>query len=103
MSDYYKLLGVSKNANEEEIRKAYKKMALKWHPDKNQDNKEIAEEKFKEISRAYEVLSNPNKRNTYNITGNTEEFIFTNPQEIFQTFCASFLSSDFREIFFFSQ
>jgi len=93
--DYYNVLGVSKDSTDEEIKKAYRKMALKWHPDKNQDNKEIAEEKFKEISRAYEVLSNPNKRNTYNITGNTEEFIFTNPQEIFQTFCASFLSSDF--------
>lgn len=93
--DYYNVLEVNKDSTDEEIKKAYRKMALKWHPDKNQDNKEIAEEKFKEISRAYEVLSNPDKRNTYNMTGNTDEFIFTNPQEIFKTFCTSFINSDF--------
>ena len=51
--DYYKLLGVNKNANEAEIKKKFKKLAIKYHPDKNPDNKEVAEEIFKKISYAY--------------------------------------------------
>ena len=62
--DYYEVLGVSKQASAEEIKKAYRKMAIKYHPDKNPDNKE-AEEKFKEAAEAYEVLSNPEKRSRY--------------------------------------
>ena len=61
---YYKTLGVSPDATEDEIRKAYKKLAIKWHPDKNQ-NKEEAEEKFKAISEAYSVLGNKEKRREY--------------------------------------
>ena len=53
--DYYEVLGVNKNASDNEIRRAYKKLALKWHPDKHPDNKKKAEEKFKEISEAYSV------------------------------------------------
>lgn len=53
MTDYYKILGVPKNAKDEEIRKAYKQLALKWHPDRNLDNKEEAEKMFKLISEAY--------------------------------------------------
>lgn len=68
MTDYYQLLGVSKNASLEEIKKAYRKKALKYHPDKNPDNPE-AEKKFKEISEAYEVLSDDNKRETYDQFG----------------------------------
>ena len=56
--DFYKTLGVDKNANAQEIKKAYRKLALQYHPDRNPGNKE-AEEKFKQISSAYEVLSNP--------------------------------------------
>jgi len=93
--DYYKILGVDKNASIDEIKKSYKKLALKWHPDKNPNNFEEAEKKFKEISRAYEVLSNSEKRTQYDFTGNTESFIFTNPEDIFQSFFASFISSDF--------
>ena len=67
--DFYNILGILKNASENEIRKAYKKMAMKWHPDKNQDNKEEATKKFKEISEAYEVLSDQEKRKLYDKYG----------------------------------
>ena len=60
--DYYEVLGVKKEATPQEIRKAYKKLAIKWHPDKNPDNKEEAENRFKEISEAYSVLSDPEKK-----------------------------------------
>lgn len=66
--DYYEVLGVSKEATEQEIKKAYRKMAMKYHPDKNQGNKE-SEEKFKEVNEAYEVLSDPQKRRTYDQFG----------------------------------
>ncbi len=66
--DYYEVLGVSKNSDINEIKKSYRKMALKYHPDKNPDNKE-AEEKFKEAAEAYEVLSNPDKKQRYDQFG----------------------------------
>ncbi|MFV0365176.1 MAG: molecular chaperone DnaJ [Mangrovibacterium sp.] len=66
--DYYEILGVSKSATPEEIKKAYRKMAIKYHPDKNPDNHE-AEEKFKEAAEAYEVLSNQEKRQRYDQFG----------------------------------
>jgi len=91
MSDYYKLLGVSKNANEEEIRKAYKKMALKWHPDRNPNNKEEAEEKFKEVGKVYKVLSDPNLRTRYDQFGEkglegSPEMEGFNPFDLFSGF-----------------
>ena len=67
--NYYKILGVSKTAEEKELKKTYRKLALKWHPDKNQDKKEEAEDNFKKISEAYEVLSNKEKRNLYDQFG----------------------------------
>ncbi len=66
--DYYKILGVDKNATAEEIKKAYRQLAKKYHPDRNQGEKE-AEEKFKEISEANEVLSDPEKRSKYDKLG----------------------------------
>lgn len=66
--DYYELLGISKGAAEDEIKKAYRKMAMKYHPDRNPDDK-AAEEKFKEISQAYEVLSNKEKKAAYDQYG----------------------------------
>ena len=62
--DYYEVLGVAKNASADEIKKAYRKMALKYHPDKNPGDKS-AEEKFKEAAEAYEVLSDDNKKARY--------------------------------------
>jgi molecular chaperone DnaJ len=66
--DYYEVLGVSKGATKEELKKAYRKMAIKYHPDKNPDNKD-AEHKFKEAAEAYEVLSNDQKRQRYDQFG----------------------------------
>ena len=67
--DYYEVLGVSKTATDEEIKKAYRKLAKKYHPDANPDNKEEAEAKFKEVNEAYETLSDSQKRKMYDQFG----------------------------------
>ena len=67
--DYYKILGVAKNTSEDELKKAYRKLAIKQHPDKNPNNKDEAEKKFKEISEAYDVLKDKEKRNMYDRFG----------------------------------
>ena len=66
--DYYDILGIAKTASADEIKKAYRKLAVKYHPDKNPGDK-AAEEKFKEVSRAYEVLSDEKKRKQYDQFG----------------------------------
>src|SRR3972149_59036 len=67
--DYYEVLGGGKNASPEEVKRAYRRMAIKHHPDKNPDNKKEAEAKFKECAEAYEVLSDPEKRQRYDQFG----------------------------------
>jgi DnaJ-class molecular chaperone len=92
--DYYDILEVNKNSSTEDIKKAYRKLALKWHPDKNKDNLEIANKKFLEINNAYQILNDPEKRRVYDLTG-TSENISTNPYEIFNSFFESFFGSEF--------
>lgn len=71
--DYYEVLGVPKTAGEKEIKSAYRKLARKWHPDANPDNPKEAEEKFKELQEAYAVLSDPEKRQKYDVLGSDWE------------------------------
>lgn len=121
MSDYYNLLEVPRNASPEDIRRAYRRLALRWHPDKNPDNKAEAEARFKEISEAYEVLSDESRRRQYDIYGHgghdadrhadygssrggnayhsTGAFAFTfrDPEELFREFFGS--SDPFRDLF----
>ena len=84
-NDYYKLLGIEKNANVDEIKKVYKKLAIKYHPDKNQglsvDEKKVCEDKFKKITEAYSVLSDSDKRKQYDMYGKVDgaaNFDFSN-------------------------
>lgn len=67
--DYYEILGISPNASSQEIKKAYRRLAVKYHPDKNRDNSKEAEEKFKEVSEAYKILSDGEKRKVYDEYG----------------------------------
>lgn len=104
--DFYSILGVSKNASKEEIKKAYKKLARKYHPDLNPDNKE-AEEKFKSLTTAYEVLSNDEKRKQYDHGGldeNEAYRYYTNHSNDFghykDIFEQAFGGFDFDELLF---
>jgi molecular chaperone DnaJ len=89
--DYYEILEVQRNASEDEIKKAYRKAAMKFHPDRNPGNKE-AEEKFKEAAEAYEVLSDETKRQRYNQYGHeglrpgSDFHTYTNFDEVFRHF-----------------
>ncbi|KAJ3273977.1 hypothetical protein HDV01_003647 [Terramyces sp. JEL0728] len=116
--DYYKILDVPKTVDDDALKKAYRKLALKWHPDRNPDNKEQADKKFKEISEAYEVLSDKDKRaiydqygeeglkgggagaggfpaggfpgGTFNFSTSNGGFRPSNPEDIFKTFFSAF-------------
>ncbi|XP_013186615.1 dnaJ homolog subfamily B member 6 [Amyelois transitella] len=118
MVDYYRVLGVTRIATEAEIKKAYRKLALKWHPDKNPDNSDEANRRFKEISEAYEVLSDERKRRVYDQYGKeglnssrgrrsgvdddydfgyaSFPFTFRDPEEVFREF---FGGSPFGNLF----
>ena len=67
--DYYEIPGVEKGADEAKIKKAYKRLAMKYHPDRNKDDKAGAEKKFKEVRKAYDVISDPQKRSAYDQFG----------------------------------
>ena len=82
-TDYYKILNLSNNCTKEDIKKNYKQLALKWHPDRNKTNKEVAEEKFKKISEAYEVLIDDSKRHEYDNNSIISHNFFNNPNDIF--------------------
>ncbi|XP_037657464.1 dnaJ homolog subfamily B member 6-like [Choloepus didactylus] len=103
MVDCYEVLGMQRHASPEDIKKAYRKLALKWHPDKNPENKEEAERKFKQVAEAYEVLSDAKKRDIYDKYGKEGlnggggggnhfdspfefGFTFRNPDEVFREF-----------------
>ena len=83
--DYYELLGVAKSATPEEIKKVYRKLALKYHPDKNPGNK-AAEDKFKQISEAYAVLSDPEKKKQYDTYGSADFHQRYSQEDIFRNF-----------------
>lgn len=103
--DFYEILGVSKNATKDEIKKAYRKVAMQFHPDRNPDNKE-AEEKFKEAAEAYEILSDDQKRAKYDRFGHdgfrgAQDFHgFTNVNDIFSHFSDIFTGGSIFDEFF---
>jgi len=93
MKDYYKILGVSRNASQEEIKKAYYRLAHKYHPDKGGDP-----EKFKEINKAYQILSDPEKRRQYDMYGQVFEGAQAGPQTDFEWFWKSPFSAGFEDL-----
>ncbi|XP_055146706.1 dnaJ homolog subfamily B member 2 isoform X1 [Symphalangus syndactylus] len=117
MASYYEILDVPRSASADDIKKAYRRKALQWHPDKNPDNKEFAEKKFKEVAEAYEVLSDKHKREIYDrygregLTGTGTgpsraeagsggpgfTFTFRSPEEVFREFFGS--GDPFSELF----
>ncbi len=96
--DYYKILGVDRNADQETIKKAYRKMAMKYHPDKYKGSKEEAEEKFKQLNEAYSVLSDPEQRRIYDQFGH-EGLDPSLRRNVYETDPFDFISSIFGDLF----
>jgi len=106
--DYYQILGLPKNASEEQIKKAYRKLAMKYHPDHNPGNEKWANEKFKELNEAFSVLGDPEKRRQYDQFGTVGEVgdIFGSPytrttfEDLMKDFGGSGLGFDFLDSIF---
>ena len=105
--DYYKILGVDRNASQEEIKKAYRRLAMQYHPDRNPGREKEANEKFKEINEAYEVLGDPEKRRRYDMYGTVgtgdifgSPYTYTGFEEVLRDFSQGGLGFDFlKDIF----
>jgi curved DNA-binding protein len=103
--DYYHILGVSHDASTEEIKRAYRKLAMQCHPDHNQSNKEWANKKFKEVNEAFSILGDPEKRSQYDVFGSVENIgdIFssqttqTSFEELMNDFDDDYLGNDFLD------
>ena len=96
--DLYEILGVSRNASADEIKKAYKKLAVKYHPDRNKGSKE-AEDKFKEIGAAYAILSDEQKRAKYDRYGSVDEDMMSGTGFDFADIFGKFFTGGFGDIF----
>ncbi len=107
--DYYQILGVTRDATADTIKKTYRKLALKYHPDKNPGNKN-AEEKFKEIAEAYDVLGDPKKKQQYDLTGNVgptssrgnggyTTYTYTTQEDLFNKYGEFFQGTSFENMF----
>jgi DnaJ family protein B protein 4 len=102
--NYYKILGIEKKCTDDDVKKAYRKLAMLWHPDKHvqdsENDKKKAEDKFKEINKAYEILGNPEKRKQYdqfgeNAFSGSSGYQFNNPNDMFNDFFKSFGAGGF--------
>ena len=108
-TDYYETLGVSKTSTQEEIRKAYKKLAVKWHPDKNPEDRDKATEQFRLIAEAYEVLSDEEKRKKYDLYGfdgpkisSSAGFKYQDANDLFKAFFSRYNFDSNNDTSFFS-
>ena len=105
--DYYKILGIDRSASQDDIKKAYRRAAVKWHPDKftskSEKERKQAEDKFKEIGAAYAILSDPQKRQRYDTYGTVDEDMMAGTGfdigDLFQHMMGGFMGGNFGDIF----